>query len=280
MVPLDPQLRRLVHDGMVQAVPDRDVEDRVLVGLLARLPPAGPPPERGGEDGPAAPHGDDGGGLAAAAKTSAVAGTKPWLWVVLGAATITGAYALGGRREPARPPAAARADAPAREPARASATPPPSLAPLASPSAPLASPSAEPALLTPASPALEGPPGRVGEARRPKPTTGRPALPEADAPAPATPDAAADALEAEIQQIAAADRALAGGEPRRALALAHDHAKAHPHGQLALERAAIELAARCELGEPGAVEDAAAFLRTHAKAPAAAKVRTRCEGSR
>lgn len=279
MEPLDPQLRRLVHDGMVQAVPDRDVEDRVLAGLLARLPPAGPPPERGGEDGPAAPRGDDGGGLAAAAKTSAVAGTKPWLWVVLGAATITGAYALGGRREPARPPAAARADAPAHEPAVVSPTHEPARASAPSqPSlAPLAPPSAEPPHLTP-TPALEGP--RTGEARRPKPTTGRSALPEADAPAPATPDAAADALEAEIQQIAAADRALAGGEPRRALALAHDHAKAHPHGQLALEREAIELAARCELGEAGALEGAAAFLRTHAKAPAAAKVRTRCEGSR
>ena len=99
--------------------------------------------------------------------------------------------------------------------------------------------------------------------------------PGAASPAPG----ATDELAAEIRQIAAADRALARGELQRALELAREHAAAHPQGQLVLERTAIELGARCQLGAPGAAEAAAAFLREHADAPAAAKVRTRCAAS-
>ncbi len=94
------------------------------------------------------------------------------------------------------------------------------------------------------------------------------------------PTPATDELAAEIQQIAAADRALARGELRRALQLAREHAVAHPHGQLAIERTAIELGARRQLGEPGAAAAAATFLREHADVPAATKVRTRCASTK
>src|SRR5262249_17386768 len=85
-----------------------------------------------------------------------------------------------------------------------------------------------------------------------------------------------DTLVAETELIAAADRALARGQADAALALATDPARRFADGQLALERRAIELSARCVLDRAGAREDAAAFLRTHADTAAAAKVRARC----
>ncbi len=76
--------------------------------------------------------------------------------------------------------------------------------------------------------------------------------------------------------MAAAERALEDGDARTALALAQQHATDHPEGQLTVERTAIELSARCVLQRAGAQSAAADFLRIHAQAPAAAKVRARC----
>ncbi|HWB82043.1 MAG TPA: hypothetical protein VG755_44075, partial [Nannocystaceae bacterium] len=101
--------------------------------------------------------------------------------------------------------------------------------------------------------------------------------PRREQPAPAiAPIAAEDTLVAETELVSAADRALARGRAEEALALAADHADRFADGQLALERRAIELSARCVLDRAGARDDAAAFLRTHADTSAAAKVRARC----
>jgi hypothetical protein len=282
MEPLDPELRRLVHDGMVQAVPSQEVEDRLLLGLLARLPQGGPP---GGAES-SAPAGEGtrprhGGGEGAASTAStgtaaAAAASKPWLWVVLGVATVAGAVVVGGERGPERAPAEAQHDA--REPGASAKTEPVS-ARAPEPSASSRAPSVERTSAS-SDPSVTGvAPDRSSTTTRPprrpasKAATGR----STDAtPTPTEAASASDDLAAEIHQIAAADRALAGGDLRGALRLAREHAVAHPHGQLALERRAIELGARCQLGEAGAAEAAAAFLRDHADAPAAAKVRTRC----
>ena len=37
MQPLDPELRRLIRDGLPQALPSPEVEERVLRGLLRRI---------------------------------------------------------------------------------------------------------------------------------------------------------------------------------------------------------------------------------------------------
>lgn len=285
MEPLDPKLARLVHDGMVQAVPGPEVEDRVLLGLLARLPRGGPPDG----DGNGMPHGGEGASAAGTAgATGAAAGGKAWvLAAVLGVAAVTGAAVLGGRRDSqettARDGAAAATQTdPAAEARRRS----PSAAEAASthqedatPHVP--DPGAASLTVTPRDPASTSVPSSVGERARPPTSPSRRSTVDAAIDR-STPDSTAsepltsDDLAAEIQQIAAADRALARGELRRALELAREHAAAHPHGQLAIERTAIELGARCQLGEAGAVEAAATFLREHADAPAAAKVRTRC----
>lgn len=283
MEPLDPELRRLVHEAMVQAVPDQAREDRVLLGLLARLPQGGPPGGGGGgEAGPPTTPGTAGGTAAAAGKAGIAAASKTWLWVVLGATTVAGGFVLGAPREPGPPRIVTPHDA--RVPAagatraeRASETVPgPATTPMA--------PSGEPAPATTDAKGVGAPPERpsaTGGARTRSGPSPRSASAKGndrtpDDSTPVTPAAASDELAAEIQQIAAADRALARGEARRALQLAREHATQHPHGQLGLEREAIELGARCQLAEPGAAQAAAAFLREHADAPAAAKVRTRC----
>jgi hypothetical protein len=286
MEPLDPELRRLVHDGMVQAVPSQEVEDRVLHGLLARLPHGGPP---GGQES-GTPEGEEsstpaGEGAATAGPAVATAASKPWLWVVLGATAMAGAVAVGGALEPERPPAVAQQDA--RAPGASAKTKPVS-AGVPEPSArsressiERTPPSSDPSITVVApdraSSSTAEASGQASPSRRPasgrSTDTGSTPTPPAAAPTP-------DDLAAEIQQIAAADRALARGEARRALELARAHAEAYPQGQLGVERAAIEHAARCQLAEPGAVEAAAAFLRAHADAPAAAKVRTRCATAR
>lgn len=272
MEPLDPKLARLVHDGMVQAVPGPEVEDRVLLGLLARLPQGGPPEDDG--DGDGMPHGGDG---LSAAGTTAAAGTaaasKAWvLAAVLGVAVVTGGVVLGGRRDAERAGAREGGAAATRVEPAAEARP-------VRPSGPENAPKPQPQALPPVpdpphAPASTSEPSAAHERNPRRPSTPRPATATTE-PAPAPDD-----LAAEIQQIAAADRALARGELRQALQLAREHATAHPHGQLELERTAIELGARCQLGEAGAAAAAATFLREHADAPAAAKVRTRCATER
>jgi hypothetical protein len=85
-----------------------------------------------------------------------------------------------------------------------------------------------------------------------------------------------DGLAAETEILAAAEAALATGDPTRALELAAAHAERHPKGQLALERDAIATAAACVAKRAGASEAAARFEREHPQTAAAAKVRARC----
>jgi hypothetical protein len=87
----------------------------------------------------------------------------------------------------------------------------------------------------------------------------------------------ADALLVETGLVAAADAALERGDARAALSALRDHARRFPEGQLALEREALELAARCVL-EPGTTrDDVSGFLQRHGRTAAAAKVRRHCE---
>lgn len=306
MEPLDPKLARLVHEGMVQAVPDQAREDRVLLGLLARLPPSGPPGGDGGGDGSDAPFGEglggpEGGlggqvarqglpragkgvagkgaagkGMAAAGKGTAAAAmgtstaSKVLLVVgLLGAAKVGGTM-LGPSREPAAQGTVAATSPAAPPPARPMQPAPITRDPLPAEPPFDASASVEHA---PSEAAATGTSAKRSTARARATASPRPSAHDR-APAPAP-----DVLAAEIQQIAAADRALASGDARRALRLAREHATTHPQGQLALEREAIELGARCLLREADAAEAAVAFLAAHAEAPAAAKVRTRCATS-
>ncbi|MCX4248089.1 hypothetical protein [Paraliomyxa miuraensis] len=255
MEPLDPQLAKLVREGMSQAIPGPEREERVLRGLLARLP-AGPPP--GGNGGPA-----EGGrplmepGAPAAA--AAAGGSKAMVLVaVLGGALIGGGWIGGGWIGDAKSPASIPASTPASMPAKVDAPPSP-------PEGPLPHASNHEPVLTPVTT------DPLAEADRRARSTDRPKPRSRPEPTPA-PDALAD----EIQRIAAADGALARGDAEQALELARAHAKAHPRGQLGVERTAIEVSARCQLGRPGAVEAATAFLRAHGHTPAAAKVRARC----
>lgn len=294
MEPLDPKLARLVHDGMVQAVPGPEVEDRVLAGLLARLPHGGPPP--GGEPASGG-HGsprmvDPDVGLEAAPASAGTSVLGKILVAVIGVAAVAVGVASRMDRDEEPPKAATREhgrDGSAASTRAGRGADEPTVAPSGPTAAPTQrDPALEPApasASTATEPALAPAPTEARDRDRalPRPvsdagtksSTANPADSGAPSPAPAT----ADDLAAEIRQIAAADRALARGELRRALELAREHAAAHPHGQLALERAAIELGARCQLGTPGAAEAAAAFLREHADAPAAAKVRARCAPS-
>lgn len=311
MEPLDPKLARLVYDGMVQAVPGPEVEDRVLSGLLARLPHGGPPGGEAGsggmEPGAAAareagrrggdlvgshgsPRGGHGSpravdpemGLEAVPASAGSSVLGKVLAAVIGVVAVTaGVVSFMDRDE--EPPTVATSE-PGRDGSAASTragrgTDEPTVAP----SEPTAAstqrdPAPEHAPASPSTAPTAGPSPEPTPARDRDRAMPRPAI-DAGTKSSTSAPATADELAAEIRQIAAADRALARGELRRALELAREHATAHPQGQLALERTAIELGARCQLGTAGAAEAAAAFLREHADAPAAAKVRTRCAPS-
>jgi hypothetical protein len=243
----DPEIRRLVLDGMREALPDAKTEARVLGGLLARLSDL--PPNDGGSDGGA------GAGAAALAKASAVGST---LKAIAGAAIVTTAIVGGvaiASREPVRstaPTVPAVDESTAREPAPSE--PAPASMPSVAPTPPIASP--------PTLPVAAPPPKRAAT----------PPIAPAPAPAPAKED-----LAAETELLARAEAALATGDAATALALAADHARNHPKGQLALERDAIAAAAACVGGHTDARAAALRFVERHPDSAAAAKVRTRCE---
>lgn len=301
MEPLDPKLARLVHEGMVQAVPGPEVEARVLQGLLARLP-AGPPAGDGGErlggDGPGGA-GEQAGLAESGASATAAGAGKAWVLVaVLGGAAVIGGAWVGGRPRAPEPSATTveaseehHSGGAGRAASREALAPvepdvPPSPGPAVSDptTAVPSSPSSDEAVAVPSSSgepvAVPSPPGDPlavpSRATSREPTTAPSPSSDRPAPAPTGPSPAAEALADEIRRIAAADAALARGDAEQALRLARAHARAHPQGQLAVERTAIELGARCQLGLAGASEAAAAFLRTHGRVPAAATVRTRC----
>jgi hypothetical protein len=238
---LDPDVRRVVHDGMREALPDARTEARVLAALLTRLPEAG--------SGALGPEGTSGPAIAGGATVSAT-----WK-AVLGVSLVTAAILAGtaaatrDKEEAATKavaPKAAEVDpAPAR---RSSATPP-----IEAPSVP------------PIEPAPAGP---VTPARTPTVLPRSPSKVVAEPPA--------DDLAAETEIVAAADSALTRGDTARALALAAEHARRHPNGQLAVEREAITATAACLAKQPDAAAQAQRFLRLHPRSAAAAKVRARC----
>lgn len=82
----------------------------------------------------------------------------------------------------------------------------------------------------------------------------RPPIARAAAPA------AEDGLAVEQRLLNEAHRALAAN-PRRALALAEDHARRYPHGQLAAERTLIEIEALVAMGHRRDAEARAQRLR-------------------
>lgn len=100
MDPLEPELRRLISDGMQAAAPDPETTARGLARLLASLPPPNPGPDPGSDPSPADP------AAIAAAKSAALTTSLKTLLVVVGIS----AGALGLRQiltpPPPLPPAA------------------------------------------------------------------------------------------------------------------------------------------------------------------------------
>jgi hypothetical protein len=236
---LDPEIRRVVLDGMRQALPDARTEARVLSGLLARIGDAGGPGDGGNPVDPGPALGSTAG---IGATLKAIVGT-----VVVGAALVGGvAVATRDAPEPAAKPA------------------PSAMAPEHAP-APVVAPPIEPAIAEakPAPAPATTPPTIDVAPARPKP---------AAAPSGAPPDD----LAAETEIIAQAEAALAAGETERALALASTHAQRYPAGQLAIEGEAIRIAAACVAKREDANATAEQFLRRHPRSPASAKVRARC----
>lgn len=244
----DDELRRFVRRAMGAAVPSRELESRALAGVVARA--------RGEVDGgdareAAAIVAAAAQELSPASAAIAAGAAAPSLVKIVVAVVIAGAAGTVAWRS--------------SNDTRSTETPTPvAVAPR-----------------TPAGvavpPPAELPPSVAAPVVAPAPT-------EADAPTPrrerTKPTAAItpteDTIVAETELVGAADRALARGDADEALALAADHARRFADGQLALERRAIELSARCVLQRAGAHDDAAAFLRAHPDASAAGKVRARC----
>lgn len=249
MEPLDPELRRVVREGLAEATPGAEVEERVLAGLMARLPTAGGP--GGASSGEPDPGPSFGGGPAAAA-TNLAGGVKAL--VIGGLIAVAAIVAAAATRGPAPVEATPRTSAAGVEDVprdRSTAAP--------------ATPRSEPSP-TPGDAAEQ--PGRT-ERRVPRATGARAA---ADADGAAT----ADALLAESRGLAAAEEALGRGDFAETLARVRALDTSHPAGQLRLEREAVAICARCGLGEPDAGAAAREFLRAHAGAAVAAKLRARC----
>jgi hypothetical protein len=96
--------------------------------------------------------------------------------------------------------------------------------------------------------------------------------PEAVEPEPPT-----DSLDAENALLGEARRALAQGDPRRALSLLGEHARRFPDGLLAEERAALRVVGLCSAGQADDGRRAAArFLEAHPASALAGRVRQAC----
>jgi hypothetical protein len=241
---LDPQLRRIIDEGMRQAQPDLRTEARMLAGLVARLPPF----QGGGGDAPP-------GATPSAAAGSSLATLKLVVGGAIGSAVVAATIAIGSREPTTPSPDRTSVATPQRPPTVSTDAGRP--APPAA-SLPAIDPSAAPIAIAPA----VAPPGRGPS---PSAASRRPTDPHDDS------------IAAELALLSAAEAALDAGDDRGALALTAIHGQRHPDGQLALERDAIAAAAACGLGLPDAPRRAAAFLAAHPRAPAAAKVRARCD---
>ena len=246
----DDELRSFVRRAMRAAVPSHDVESRALAGVVARA--------RGDATGgdreaaamvAAAAQELSPGGAAIAAGAATPSLVKIVVAVVIAGAAGTVAWRSSNDTRSAEPTPIAVAPR-VREPV---VVPTPAELPTRAP------------IVAPAPTETIAPSEPVASRRERASAKPTPAIAVDE-----------DTLVAETELVGAADRALARGNADEALALAADHARRFADGQLALERRAIELSARCVLQRTGARDDAAAFLRTHADTSAAAKVRARC----
>jgi hypothetical protein len=83
-----------------------------------------------------------------------------------------------------------------------------------------------------------------------------------------------------MRLVGAAVDALHKGDPARALVLLDEHARSYANGVLAEERAGERVIALCDLGRVAEARSAATdFLRAHAHAPLAGRVRASCAGA-
>lgn len=100
----------------------------------------------------------------------------------------------------------------------------------------------------------------------------------ATAPVPSL-DPAPPSIEEETALLLGAHGALREGDGGRALLLLDEHARRFPSGALAEERDASRVLALCALGRTGEAKTAGkAFLASHPRSPAAARVRSSCGG--
>jgi hypothetical protein len=103
-----------------------------------------------------------------------------------------------------------------------------------------------------------------------------PVLPRASAPVVAS-SATAEDLESETSLLQRAQRALAGGDPKEALAVLAEHARRFPRGALAVERAGVQAIAACRAGQSRGRLDAERFLARYPTSPMAHRVRSACD---
>jgi len=84
-------------------------------------------------------------------------------------------------------------------------------------------------------------------------------------------------LEAELQLLGEAQRALKDGNSAQALTVLEQHAVEHPNGALSKERAAVRAVALCTSGRMAeGARDARRFLAENPKSPMAIRVRGAC----
>ena len=84
-------------------------------------------------------------------------------------------------------------------------------------------------------------------------------------------------VEGEVALLAEAQKALAAGQPARALQFLDEHASTYPRGALGPERAVARVIALCKLGNLAAARrDAAAFLRDAPTSPVSDRIRAAC----
>jgi hypothetical protein len=89
-----------------------------------------------------------------------------------------------------------------------------------------------------------------------------------------------DSLAEETELLRQARRAVAAGDPHRALALLDTCARRFPNGVLIEERAALRVITLCEAGETSRGRDAArAFARTYPASALSTRVRDACEST-
>jgi hypothetical protein len=83
-------------------------------------------------------------------------------------------------------------------------------------------------------------------------------------------------LQAELELMRAAQRALQAGQPQAALEALHVHATRFEHGQLSEERTGLQLIAACSLGQPASAA-AARYLRAAPRSVLRARLIEACK---